>query len=139
MTDKQFWIQLTLVTGGTGLALFLLNNLPLFQTYQDLSLWSVILFVVISIVMFYIGRWGVEHSNKNIFTTLLFGFVAAKMFLSVVLLLVYHLFMEPANQFFILPFFLVYIVYTIFECVYLTKLNEGNSYAAIQRRKMEAE
>ncbi len=124
MTDKQFWQQLLMVTGGTSLLLIVLRYSPLFYAYQDLSWWSVILFVVISVVMYYAGKWGVEHANKNIFTSLLFGFVAAKMFLSVVLILIYYLLQEPTNKLFILPFFLVYVIYTVFECVYLTRLNQ---------------
>lgn len=124
MTDKQFWQQLLMVTGGTGLLLIVLRYSPLFYAYEDLSWWSVILFVVISVVMYYAGKWGIEHTNKNVFTNLLFGFIAAKMFLSLVLILMYYLLQEPTNKLFILPFFLIYVIYTVFECVYLTRLNQ---------------
>lgn len=123
MSERQFFWQLGLLSTGVCCIIGLLNFIPFFSTYQQLSWLSILLFVMISMTMYYLGRWAIEHSNKHLFTSLLYGFMGGKMLLSVILIYVYNLMAQPETKLFILPFFLVYVFYTVFESYFLIKIN----------------
>lgn len=124
MNERQFFIQLTIVTFSTSILIWLFSFIPLFHDYQPLSIISILLFVSISIIMYYTGRWGVQHNNKNTFITLMYAYMGGKMILSIFVIMLYYLYVEPSTNLFILPFFLVYFIYTIFESYFLMKVNE---------------
>lgn len=125
MTVRQFASQLTIVTIFVGVVLWLLSTFAVFGNHQQLSWMSLTLFVVISIAMFFSGRWGVENDNKNTFIGLMYLYMGGKMILSIMLITLYYYYFEPETKLFILPFFLVYFIYTIFESYFLMKLNDG--------------
>lgn len=126
MSVRQFTVQLLLVTLFVGVVLWLLSSLPIFETHQQLSWLSLILFFIISIVMYFTGRWGVNNDNKNTFIGLMYAYMGGKMFLSVVLIMMYYFYVEPNTKLFILPFFVVYLIFTIFESYFLMKLNDNS-------------
>ena len=126
MSVRQFTVQLLLVTLFVGVVLWLLSSLPIFEIHQQLSWLSLILFFIISIVMYFTGRWGVNNDNKNTFISLMYAYMGGKMFLSVVLIMMYYFYVEPNTKLFILPFFVVYLIFTIFESYFLMKLNDNS-------------
>lgn len=124
MTVRQFALQLTIVTIIVSVVLWLLSAFPIFDTHQQLSWLSLIFFVIISILMFFSGRWGIGHPNKVMFISLMYIYMGLKMLLSIMLIILYYLYVEPESNLFILPFFTVYFIFTIFESYFLMKLNE---------------
>lgn len=124
MNVRQFVSQLTIVTIIVSVVLWLLSTFPIFDTHQRLSWMSLILFVIISIIMFFSGRWGVAHANKGMFISLMYAYMGLKMLLSIIMIMLYYFYVEPESNLFILPFFTVYFIYTIFESYFLMKLNE---------------
>ena len=67
-----------------------------------------------------------NNDNKNTFIGLMYAYMGGKMFLSVVLIMLYYFYVEPETKLFILPFFVVYLIFTIFESYFLMKLNENS-------------
>ena len=126
MSVRQFAVQLSLVTLFIGALLWLLSTFSIFHDHQHLSWLSLLLFVFISIVMYFSGRWGIRNNNKNLFFSLVYAYMGGKMLLSIMLLVLYYFYVEPNTKLFILPFFLVYLFFTIFESYFLVKLNENN-------------
>jgi|AntRauTorckE5430_2_1112549.scaffolds.fasta_scaffold19852_2 uncharacterized membrane protein YfcA len=125
MSVRQFASQLTIVTIFVSVVLWILSALPLFYTHQQLSWMSLILFVAISMVMFFSGRWGAAHENKGLFISLMYIYMGFKMLLSIMLIMLYYLYAEPESNLFILPFFTVYFIFTIFESYFLMKLSDA--------------
>lgn len=126
MSVRQFMIQLLFVTLFVGVVLWLLSSLPVFKAHQQLSWLSLILFFIISVIMYFTGRWGVNNDNKNTFIGLMYAYMGGKMFLSVVLIILYYFYVEPDTKLFILPFFVVYLIFTVFESYFLMKLNDNS-------------
>ena len=126
MSVRQFVVQLLSVTLFVGVVLWLLSFLPVFYAHQQLSWLSLLLFLMISVVMYFTGRWGVNNDNKNTFIGLMYAYMGGKMFLSVVLIMLYYFYVEPDSKLFILPFFVVYLIFTIFESYFLMKLNDNS-------------
>lgn len=74
--------------------------------------------------MFLLAIKAAVSKDKNAFTSLIIGFTFAKLLLTVALVLVYKKIANPEGALFLVPFFLIYIVFTIFETVFMTKLGK---------------
>ncbi len=127
MTQKVFFTQLAIITGITIAVIFSLNTLEKLYPYRYFSWICLGFFFFFSIVMFLMGTNAAKSSNKNDFTNAALGFTAGKMFFSLIMIVMYSKLMEPESKLFILPFFLVYIIYTAFETYFMMRI--GKEYA----------
>ena len=115
MTPSKFYKQLGLITAGTVAILILLHSYTVFGETQVFSWLSLGFFFSLSLLMYLMGRKSAVSSDKNAFTTLIMVFIFSKMLLSVLIVVVYVKTAEPQSKLFVVPFFLVYLIYTIFE------------------------
>ena len=122
MTNRQFYFKLGLLTIATIVAMAGLHLIPVLAPFWDITIGSIVLFLVISILAWHLGQKAALSKNKNNFTALVLGFIFGKMFLCVIFVLIYTKTVFPESKFFLIPFFLIYLVYTIFETTILTKL-----------------
>ena len=123
MSYRSFFALLSGLTVLTAVLLFLLHQtVDALEAHQSLSWISLAFFVALSILMFYTGKVTAASENKNLFTSAVLGFVFGKMALSLLIVIVYTREVQPESKYFVLPFFLVYILYTIFETWYLIRL-----------------
>jgi hypothetical protein len=124
MDRHRFYLQLGIIT------LSLLGVLILLRFFRVLSpsfLFSVIslaFFVLLSAGMYFLAIRAAVSKDKNAFSRLIMGFTFGKMFLTVILVVVYKKLANPESGFFLIPFFLIYIVFTIFETNFMTKLGK---------------
>ncbi len=95
-----------------------------FSVYGNVTWWSLGIFVPLSILMFFGGQKAANSENKYVFSNLIMPFTFLKMFLSVVGLVVYKKMFHPETKFFLLPFFLVYFTFTIFETFFMVKISK---------------
>ncbi len=117
---------LTLLAATTALVVFL--NLVFqqffgtFVQYSSVTWWSLAMFIPLSIGMFFLGHKAANSENKFFFHNLIILTIFVKMFLSVIVLLMYKKIFHPETKNFTLPFFLVYFIFTIFETYFMVKL-----------------
>ncbi|MEM1326317.1 MAG: hypothetical protein AAGI23_10205 [Bacteroidota bacterium] len=112
-----FWIS------AVAIALSLAQSqLPVLATYVSLALISVTVFVCLSIVMYVFTYRIVKQARHNQFIGLFMIFTLFKMILAISVVGLYARFAEPPNRFFVLPFFLIYLIYTAFEIWFMDKL-----------------
>ena len=124
MQSKQFFIQLFAVTIATGLILFFLNNRDTFRADAVFSWGGLAFFFLLSLVMFIVGNKAAHAENKNKLVNTILGFTVLKLFVTFVAILAYYLLTEPETKFFVIPFIIVYLVYTIFETSFMMKLSK---------------
>ncbi len=124
MTKGDFFAKLGFLSLGLGLLLFALHQLPALAPYASLSWVSCLFFVFFSILIFIVGYKAAQSSNKHLFTSVILGFVFGKMFLSIILLIIYHQIVQPTSNLFLVPFFIVYLIYTVFETYFMIKLGK---------------
>lgn len=123
MTNQQFFLQLTIITGLCALGLWgLMEGVPDLRPYQALGWISLGGFTLLSGFMFWAGRNAALSENKNNFTSAVLGFTMGKMFLAIIIVYAYMQLAQPADKLFVIPFFGVYLVYTIFETYFMMKL-----------------
>ncbi len=127
MEQRQFFLQLLLTTAIAALVTWGMHQAPRLQPYWLLSTLSLGGFTLLSVVMYYAGRKAAYSSNKHDFTNIIMGFTMGKMALAFMLIFAYLKLAEPTDKIFILPFFVIYLIYTIFETYFMMKLSRLNT------------
>ncbi|MBK8557162.1 MAG: hypothetical protein IPL65_15965 [Lewinellaceae bacterium] len=84
-----------------------------------------ILFLVICIVLFLVGKKLISSSNKQAFTGLVMVSVFGKMVASLAFLFAYRSLMQPKDNWFVGLFLMCYLAYTVFEVWSLYHLAVG--------------
>lgn len=127
MSQRSFFIQLGGLSLVTAILLYFLNRQPQLQAYSALSWISLGAFVSLSVLMYLAGYRAAMSENKNDFTNAILGFTVAKMFLAILVLIGYTQLARPQDKLFIIPFFGIYLIYTIFETYFMMKLGRMNA------------
>jgi hypothetical protein len=123
METKSFLIQLAGVTAlAIGVA-FGLHQVPALRGGEILSGIAIGLFTFLSVLIFWRARVAAASANRHSFTNVVMGVTMLKMLLSIAAIYAYVLLAEPASKLFVLPFFGVYIIYTIFEVYAMMQLS----------------
>jgi len=125
MTTKVFSRQLLLVTALTALAIIILARYPLYHAHQALY-WALLgFFFLTAVALFGFGKKLIAAKNRNSFTLFVMGATFVKIFLSMGILVVYLKYAEPASKLFIMPFLGVYLIFAVFETLFLMKIGRG--------------
>ncbi len=122
MDKRNFFTQLTILSILLSISVYVLNIVPTFAAHSLFS-WSVLaFFILLSIVMFFVGQKSAAKDNKNRFTNTVLMFTFVKLVAGVLAILIYYLNIKPESKLFIVPFFVIYFAFTIFESYFMMKL-----------------
>ena len=122
MSIKTFYQQLILLSLGILAVVLTLGQQAQYSSYIDISTVSLIFFTLLSIIVFHLGLRMIKSRNMIDFSRLVLGFTGFKMMLSVALVFIYQSVAEPTDRWFVIPFLLIYVLYTIFEIYFLMRL-----------------
>jgi hypothetical protein len=81
-----------------------------------------LLLASLSLAIFWIGKRTATAKNKFLFGNAFLGITMIKLFLCGGLAAAYILLGAPENKLFIIPFFLIYLTFTLLEVVVLVKI-----------------
>lgn len=101
--------------------------IPGISKYIDLSILSMVLFLVFSIFLYLVALQFVDHPNKFLFGNIILASTFVKIVMSVIFVFVYFYFSNPSSKVFILPFFVIYLIFTVFETIFLVQINQSES------------
>ncbi len=124
MTDNRFFTWLSLLTTALVAISVIVHRFPAMTEGLPLSLVSIGFFGGLCLVAHIFGKRSSVSKNKNLLTQLIIVLVFVKLISSLVLVMAYDQIYHPQTNFFVLPFFFIYIVYTVFEVYVLTKANQ---------------
>ena len=96
-----------------------------FESQADtviLSIMTVVLFTMLSIGLYIALKISVKSTNKQLFISYTLLNMIIRMVLSIVLLLVYREIFKPVDGKFVLPFLVIYVLFTIFETSFMLKI-----------------
>ena len=125
MTSRKFWTQTGLLTLSSAILLFGLSFYPPLSPYLIFGMVCLIFFVALSVLMYRSGKKAAVSSQPNLFTQLILIFTLTKMFLSVILVFVFFRLTHPTSNWFLAPFFLIYLIYTIFETYFMIRIGKS--------------
>lgn len=125
MTRYKFFIQLL----GINLALLaLLTTLTqayaALQAHQGLYLASLGALSLLCFILFEVGHITARSPNIQLFGQFFLASIGIKMFIALVVFILYIKKYPPeaGQQWFVLPFLLIYLVFTAFEIGFLSKI-----------------
>jgi len=127
MSFKEYFIGKLLLSIFVSAVLYSFTFIELLSHYSDLSVISLLFFILFSFILFRGGSNTAKSKNKHLFSQFFLLATGIKMFLSLSVVLIYYFVTKPSSQYFIIPFFFVYLCYTIFEVYILTKLGNSKS------------
>jgi len=123
MTLKYFLGLLLATCGIVAVAILGLQRLlPTVPFASPLAWWSLVFFVGLSLATYFLGRQAAVSDDKLMFNNVIMLMVFGKMFLSFSVVFAYYKVVHPGSRYFVFPFFVVYIFFTIFEVYFMTRL-----------------
>lgn len=122
MNQSRFLLYLGIVSLCTAIGLFLLNLSPGFQVHAAFAWGTLGFFILFTLLAFGYGSMAARSSNKHQFTNAFMGLTMVKMLFSLMIVVGYFFLAKPTDKLFIVPFFGIYLIYTIFETTLLMKL-----------------
>lgn len=122
MTRATFLRQLGLTTALAVLVGAACHWLLPIDYAWPFSLLTLVAFLLFTLVLYYFADRTAAATNKLLFGNVFLGGTLVKMMLCGVLVVGYALLGQPLNKLFVVPFFLLYFVYTAFEVVFLLRL-----------------
>ncbi len=125
MTFQRFLTLLSATSAGVIVVNLILQYafLPL-KNNANIAWWSLALFIVISWLMYVLGKRAANSPDKYFFNNVIIGSMLFKMIFSVAVLLIYKKTFHPEGKTFLIPFFIAYFTFTIFETYFMTQLTE---------------
>lgn len=131
MLFRASFTKLMVLTIVLAIAILVANySVALFKAFETFTWSCLAFFFIVTVATLYMGLKGLEKSSHG-FVATVNGIVMIKLFLSVGLVIGYLLLAKPNNGWFILPFFVFYIVFTVFE---IRELLKGQKLKAAERR-----
>ena len=121
MESKNFFIQLIFVVMVTIILLYACYNLLPIKEYLALGIVGLIFFILLSILIFFLATKASKSTNLNAFTHLIMYNLMLKLFFSVIIVAFYYYLVKPAERLFIVPFVIIYLIFTIFEAMFLSR------------------
>jgi peptidoglycan/LPS O-acetylase OafA/YrhL len=114
MSLKDFIVKLILVTLFCAVVIAVLNYfIPFFNSFQQFTWAALIYFFALTILAGYIGVRSLSKSAHG-FVASVNGIVMLKLFLSAAFVIAYAIITKPHRPDFVISFFLLYVVYTVF-------------------------
>jgi len=127
MTKQSFLTQLVVFSSGMAIALYLLSTIPKVSMYDGFGWVCLIVFILLSLGLFFLGKKSAASENKYAFTQLVIMTMIVKLFLSFFISVLYYQLMDPPTKFFVIPLCIVYLGYTIFETYFMMKIGNPQS------------
>lgn len=106
----------------SSVVLFFVVNflLPIMQ-YKDLLIMSILFYSVLALILFILGSISMKANNGKQFLALVIFNVLFKLVASLVFIAIYAKNTQPQSKYFVLPFLLVYLCFTVTETIVLSK------------------
>ena len=124
MNRRRFFFQLSLITAGVLLILLFLHIFQPFAPFKIISLVTLSFFVLLSVAMYLLAAKAALSKDKNAFTRLIMVFTFGKMLLTVALIIAFQKLLKPDSTYYLIPFFFIYIVFTVFETIFMSRLGK---------------
>lgn len=124
MAFSRFATLLGITTLVSALALYLFHQWPLTQPYTWFSIVSLGFFFLLTLAIYFFGRAAAKSKSPTSFIQAILGILGAKLFGACLLILIFDRVFHPESRWFLLPFFSLYLIYTILETYLLMKLGK---------------
>ena len=127
LTSKRFYATLLITLVASSLTAGIASELLEVSQYNLLMYFAVAFFTVLAIGVFHLSERAARMNSRNFFMQIVMINTMAKMFGSVALVIGYFSVIKPSTTKFIVPFLIVYVLYTIFDAYFMMKQSRNIS------------
>ena len=126
MTEASFYkiFAVTLLV-SVGISFLMVNWAPL-SPFKDFAVITLFFFTAINLMVFYVGKFSANSSNKNLFTYFSMFVILFKLLASILLVVAYQKMINPITNNFIIIFAVLYLIHTVSEIIVLMRLSKMN-------------
>ncbi len=126
MTNNNFYKSLTLTSIISAIAILIFYQFQPFK--QDVILYVIsLVFMIIYTVVFYLSALkALKSTNKMAFIQLVMANVFLKLVFLMAIVAIYNKLATPSSKFFVIPFLIIYAIFTVYETAFVYKLSNGS-------------
>lgn len=99
-----------------------IHTWPVFSPYQNLTKYSILMFTVMSVLLYIFLYHSLYAKDRQIFISVTLINMFVRMAGSIVLLIIYKKYFNPADNKYIISFLIIYAIFTIFETYFMVGL-----------------
>jgi hypothetical protein len=96
-----------------------LSYLPPLQPYFWFAIANIVTYNIFYTLIIWLAQRAARSSNKNLLTQLMLSSVFLKMMVALTVFIIYYKTQHPTGLLFLVPFFVIYIIFSIFGIRFL--------------------
>ncbi len=120
MSISKFFQLLFLTIGILAGAMYFMSLNEKIYKYIDIAYYTIPSFTLLSIAIFFMTEYLERQTNKGMLLNLVIINVMFKFLIAIGIVLTYHKLRNPEDGIFVLPFIIVYVIFTIFETYFMS-------------------
>jgi len=121
MSTARFYIGLLTTICLSWLSVIAMTSYSDTGQYSDIGWYAIGLFAVMCVTVFHLTELLEQATKKTGFISLIMANMLFKMVFSAVLVTAYYVKRSPDDGLFIMPFIIVYVLFTIFETYFMNE------------------
>ncbi len=125
LSSKNFYVGLVITIFSAAITAGYSGQLLEVTEHNLLMYLSILFFTFLAMGVFHLSERAANANNKNFFMQIVMINTMMKMFGSVVVVIGYFYFTKPSTTKFIVPFIIVYVMYTIFDAYFMMKQSKN--------------
>lgn len=120
MSKIRFFQLLFLTIGILVAIMYALSLNEKINTYIDIAYYAIPSFTLLSILIFFLTEHLEKQPNKGMLLNLVIINVMFKFLIAISVVVIYHKLRSPEDGIFVLPFIIIYVIFTIFETYFMS-------------------
>jgi len=127
LTSKKFYSGLAITLVASAITAGYSGELLEVTQHNILMYISIAFFTLLAIGIFHLSEREAKSNSRNFFMQIVLINTMIKMFGAVLIVIGYFYVTKPSTSKFIVPFIIIYIMYTIFDAYFMMKISSAES------------
>ena len=121
MTDQKFILSFLITIMLAAIVLYLCHTSSAMAPFIDIGIYAAGIFSMLSVGVYILTKYMSKTKKKVMFIQVILSNMLTKMILSAVIVTIYFMVKAPDDGIFIVPFLLVYVLFTVFETYFMNE------------------
>jgi hypothetical protein len=121
-SDHLFIKSFTVLIASLLVSLYIIHSRSDFSAYINLSIVGVVVYSLFTLFIYKLARIYTQHSMDKKYAELIYLNTFVKFVITIIIPVIYYFIYNKPPGFFILPFLLIYIFFTIYSTWLLNKM-----------------
>jgi hypothetical protein len=127
MKNNPFWKYLGFLSIVTAIVLVIVYQIDVFKPDILLSILGLVFMASSAAGLYIASKKAIASTNKMAFIQLVMGNVVFKLVFILGIVATYFKLVKPETKLFVVPFMIIYFIFTIFETIFIYKISNNNN------------